>query len=114
MKQVTLSAFFFIVSQGKLSGLCAHTSTIKAQSDHKQDLWCYSLVFYPEVNTCCNLFSESNIPHHIFSEHPENPPSAEQLSLICSSDMEANHSEMVAVTKGGKSPRLAASLEVKG
>lgn len=38
MKQVTLSAFSFIISQGKLLGLCARTSTIKAQSDHEQDL----------------------------------------------------------------------------
>lgn len=35
MKQVTSSAFFFTVSQGKSLGLCARSSTIKAQTDHK-------------------------------------------------------------------------------
>lgn len=35
MKHVTLPAFFFIISQGKLLGVRAHTSAVKSQINLK-------------------------------------------------------------------------------
>lgn len=72
------------------------------------------MLFPGILPTCRNRFGEGNILHRIFSEHPENPPWAGQMSLICSSDPEAERSEMGAVPKAGRSPWLAASLKREG
>lgn len=86
MKQIILSAFFVGVSEGKLPGSYAHT-------------------FYTEVNTC----SVKPASHAYFQNTLKT--SAGQLLLICSSDVESNHSEMGAVAKTGKSPWFAAFLD---
>lgn len=84
MKQIISSAFFFVISGGKLPGSYAHTL-------HREK----------------HLFCESSIPH-IFTEHPQilRWTTASDLQLL---DKESKHSEMGAVTRTGKSPWLAAS-----